>query len=143
MEWIIPVLLIIIIVFQFITFFGKKDVNKKELEKLFLLVSQSFDRLDKSLKEDFRHNREESRLSSLENRKELKQAIAEFKQTFEKEIAFLNQLQREKFAAMDENQRLLVDKTEKRLEEIRLTVDEKLQKTLNERIGQSFRLVTE
>ena len=33
--------------------------------------------------------------------------------------------------------------TEKRLEEIRVTVDEKLQKTLNDRIGQSFRLVTE
>ena len=29
------------------------------------------------------------------------------------------------------------------LDEIRLTVDEKLQKTLNDRIGQSFRLVTE
>ena len=44
---------------------------------------------------------------------------------------------------MDEQQRLLVANTEKRLEEIRLTVDEKLQKTLNDRIGQSFRLVTE
>ena len=36
-----------------------------------------------------------------------------------------------------------MDNTEKRLEEIRVTVDEKLQKTLNDRIGQSFRLVTE
>ena len=33
--------------------------------------------------------------------------------------------------------------TEKRLEEIRITVEEKLQKTLNERISQSFRLVNE
>ena len=48
-----------------------------------------------------------------------------------------------KFANLDEQQRLLVANTEKRLEEIRLTVDEKLQKTLNDRIGQSFRLVTE
>ena len=44
---------------------------------------------------------------------------------------------------LDEQQRQLVANTEKRLEEIRLTVDEKLQKTLNDRIGQSFRLVTE
>ena len=43
----------------------------------------------------------------------------------------------------DEQQRLLVANTEKRLDEIRVTVDEKLQKTLNDRIGQSFRLVTE
>ena len=33
--------------------------------------------------------------------------------------------------------------TEKRLDEIRITVEEKLQKTLNERIAQSFRLVNE
>lgn len=44
---------------------------------------------------------------------------------------------------MNEQQQQLVKQTEKRLEEIRQTVDEKLQKTLNERIGQSFRLVTE
>ncbi len=54
-----------------------------------------------------------------------------------------NRLQKEKFAALDERQQRLVDNTEKRLEEIRVTVDEKLQKTLNDRIGQSFRLVTE
>lgn len=67
----------------------------------------------------------------------------EFRDAFDRGIASFNTLQREKFANLDEQQRLLVTNTEKRLEEIRLTVDEKLQKTLNDRIGQSFRLVTE
>ena len=39
------------------------------------------------------------------------------------------------------SQELLVQSTEKRLDEMRLMVEEKLQKTLNERIGQSFELV--
>ena len=67
----------------------------------------------------------------------------EFKEAFERGIDSFNRLQKEKFAALDERQQRLVDNTEKRLEEIRVTVDEKLQKTLNDRIGQSFRLVTE
>lgn len=67
----------------------------------------------------------------------------EFREAFERGIDSFNRLQKEKFAALDERQQRLVDNTEKRLEEIRVTVDEKLQKTLNDRIGQSFRLVTE
>jgi DNA recombination protein RmuC len=52
-------------------------------------------------------------------------------------------LQQEKLSSLVDQQHLLTENTEKRLEEIRITVDEKLQKTLNERIDQSFRLVSE
>ena len=54
----------------------------------------------------------------------------EFREAFERGIDSFNRLQKEKFAALDERQQRLVDNTEKRLEEIRVTVDEKLQKTL-------------
>ena len=64
-----------------------------------------------------------------------------FQETFDKNVESFNQLQREKFAFLGEEQKRMVDSTEKRLEEIRVTVDEKLQKTLNERLGQSFELV--
>ena len=67
----------------------------------------------------------------------------EFRAAFDRGIASFNALQREKFASLNEQQQLLVNHTEKRLEEIRITVEEKLQKTLNERISQSFRLVNE
>lgn len=52
----------------------------------------------------------------------------EFRNAFDRGITSFNALQREKFANLDEQQRLLVANTEKRLEEIRLTVDEKLQR---------------
>ena len=104
---------------------------------------RTFERIEKNFKEDFRINREESRLIARDNREELSRSLNDFQQTFERGIASFNQLQKEKFETLDDRQQKLILNTEKRLEEIRTTVDEKLQKTLNERIGQSFRLVTE
>ena len=64
-----------------------------------------------------------------------------FQETFEKNVGSVNQLQREKFSLLADEQKKMVESTEKKLEEMRVTVDEKLQKTLNERLGQSFELV--
>jgi DNA recombination protein RmuC len=61
--------------------------------------------------------------------------------TLNRNLLTTNELQREKLEAMTHSQELLVQSTEKRLDEMRLMVEEKLQKTLNERIGQSFELV--
>ncbi len=49
--------------------------------------------------------------------------------------------QRQRFDSMAQQQEKLVQSTEKRLDDMRLMVEEKLQKTLNERIGQSFEIV--
>ena len=64
-----------------------------------------------------------------------------FQTSFEKNVESLSALQKEKFQHMEEKQNRLVDGTEKKLDEIRETVDEKLQKTLNDRLGHSFDLV--
>lgn len=114
-----------------------------EIKRLLDEMQHSFERIEKNFREDFRLNREESRIVAKDNREELTQSMNDFRITFEKGIDSFNKLQREKFNDLDEQQRLLITNTEKRLEEIRITVDEKLQKTLNDRIGQSFRLVTE
>jgi DNA recombination protein RmuC len=68
-------------------------------------------------------------------------SIKEFQEAFEKNILNMNNLQREKFQQLEDKQVKLIESTEKKLEEMRATVDEKLQKTLNERIGQSFEIV--
>lgn len=99
--------------------------------------------MEKNFREDFRLNREETRLSAKDNRDELARSLHDFREAFERSVASFNLSQKERFNALDERQQTLLDHTEKRLEEIRTTVDEKLQKTLNERIGQSFRLVSE
>lgn len=143
MEWILLGLLIIIIVIQIVILTRASQKGQKELEKITDDLKQSFDRIEKNFREDFRLNREEIRVSGKENREELAHSLKEFQETFERGVTSFNNLQKEKFASMDDRQRQLVENTEKRLEEIRITVDEKLQKTLNERITQSFRLVTE
>lgn len=144
MDWIILILLFLILLFQLFIWkriSGRESVNQTDL--LRHDIQQAFDRIEKNFREDFKLNREESRMVAKENRAELANSMNEFRAAFDRGIASFNALQREKFASLNEQQQLLVNHTEKRLEEIRITVEEKLQKTLNERISQSFRLVNE
>ncbi len=69
------------------------------------------------------------------------ESLKNFQASLETNIKSLNDLQREKFAAMDIKQSELIKGTEQKLEIIRNTVEEKLEKTLNERLGQSFETV--
>ena len=144
MDWIILILLFLVLLFQF--FIWKRISEKESVNQTDLLrrdIQQGFERIEKNFREDFKLNREESCMVAKENRAELANSMNEFRAAFDRGIASFNALQREKFASLNEQQQLLVNHTEKRLEEIRITVEEKLQKTLNERISQSFRLVNE
>ena len=142
MEFVIIALLLVVISLLFL-FRSKKQDQAEDTRRILDELQRSFDRIEKNFREDFRLNREESRLMAKESREQQALSMHEFRETFERSVASFNELQREKFSEMDERQRRLIDNTEKRLEEIRQTVDEKLQRTLNERIGQSFRMVSE
>ena len=74
-------------------------------------------------------------------REALVTAFKGFQETFNNNIKLFNDLQREKFALMDTKQNALVKSTETKLESIRVTVEEKLEKTISERLGQSFETV--
>ena len=74
-------------------------------------------------------------------REALTTAFKDFKEAFDINIKSFNDLQREKFAQMETKQTDLVKSTETKLESIRVTVEEKLEKTLSERLGQSFETV--
>lgn len=135
--------IILLIILQIIGMTRKKDLTFREIDAGFREIHLSFERIEKNLREDFRLNREESRAVAKDNREELMRSMQDFQKAFERSIDAFNALQREKFAQLDEQQQRLIQKTERRLEEIRITVEEKLQKTLNERINQSFRMVNE
>lgn len=66
-----------------------------------------------------------------------------FRQEIQQFFSLFRHTQKEGFAELEKRQKELAESTEKQLEHIRFTVDEKLQKTLNERLGQSFRMVSE
>lgn len=78
----------------------------------------------------WRHMQEQVLRDQKENREALQQAFEAFKA-----------LQKEKFEALDRRHQELTQMTEKRLDAMRATVEEKLDKTLSERLGQSFETV--
>ncbi|MBY0517820.1 MAG: DNA recombination protein RmuC [Bacteriovoracaceae bacterium] len=69
-----------------------------------------------------------------QNRKDL---VAEL----DRSMSSFKDLQKERMDQIHQKQQELMASTEKRLDQMRQTVDEKLQKTLNERLGQSFESV--
>ena len=103
------------------------------------------EQLENLLRQEMKENREELSRNIRELRTELNQALSlstqQMQTTLHRNLMTTNEMQREKFEAMNRQQDVLVKSTEKRLDEMRIMVEEKLQKTLNERIGQSFELV--
>ena len=133
--------IVLVIALQLMLMLKKGQDNSKDFENILNNIQSLSERLEKNFREDFKFNREESRSVAKENREELINSLSEFRQAFERGISSFNSLQREKFSELNERQQQLIQNTEKRLDEIRVTVDEKLQKTLNDRITQSFNLV--
>lgn len=97
------------------------------------------------LRTELQQNREELSKSLTMVRQELSQTIAQgmvqVQSTINKNQQLSSQLAHERFEQMARAQEQLLRSTEKRLDEMRIMVEEKLQKTLNERISQSFEIV--
>lgn len=110
-----------------------------------LLVVNIAIHLTKSNKGDSERLENIIRLEMKSNREEISSEIRnlrnELTQTLYNNQRANNDIQKEKFELMSRQQDALIKSTEKRLDEMRIMVEEKLQKTLNERIGQSFELV--
>ena len=101
--------------------------------------------LEAMIRQEMKENREEMARNLRELRTELNQTLnlstQQMQNTLHRNLMTTNEMLREKFDTMNRQQDILVKSTEKRLDDMRVMVEEKLQKTLNERIGQSFELV--
>jgi DNA recombination protein RmuC len=109
--------------------------------------------------------REEINSSNKDNRDELSRSLKSFEERFNDNVKEFNELQKQKFDNMANKQTELIQSTELRLdkmketiearlkliqddnseklEKMRAMVDEKLHKTLEERLSQSFKIVSE
>ena len=132
MELILLIIILILLATNLIVVLLKND--RKQTERLEVLLRQ-----------EMKENREEMARNMRELRTELNQTLSlstqQMQTTLHRNLMTTNEMQREKFDAMNRQQDILVKSTEKRLDDMRIMVEEKLQKTLNERIGQSFELV--
>jgi DNA recombination protein RmuC len=169
-EIILLIVLIILLAANLIITLTKKikldfdfEGNFNETKNSLLKFDSSLERADKSMKDEFQRNREESNSSSRNQREELSKSLDGFKEGFETNTKRLNDLLKDRFDAFSKQQTEINQESEKRikevketvenqlkeiredntkqLNEVRKTVDEKLQKTLNERLTQSFETV--
>lgn len=128
-------------------------------------ISNDIKQIEEAVKKEISFNRIESNNQSARARNELTLALAAFKTDLAETIQQFNSIQKDNFYALlnkqseqntDSSNKLehmrqtieqkvtaMQQSNEQKLEQMRITVDEKLQKTLEERLGQSFQLVSE
>ncbi len=131
----------------------RQALSEEQLRQLLMgqttAVLQQLQTVREELSRATREQMTENRLELGRKVEDLRKEIAENQMTqlqqildtLNRNLLTTNELQREKLDAMTRRQEQLVQSTEKRLDDMRVMVEEKLQKTLNERIGQSFELV--
>ncbi len=142
--------------------------EKEKLAEVDIAIKDFFKALEKNeglIKDEFQRNRLESGQIAKENRSEIADSLKSFSETNTNNNKDLNELIRQKFGDFSKQQNDLnkqatdsikevKDTIEKQLEairtdnkeqlnEMRNTVDEKLQSTLEKRLGESFKQVSE
>jgi len=169
-EIILLIILIILLAVNLIVTLVKKikldfdiEGNFNETKKSLVKFDATLERTDKSMKDEFQRNREETSTLSKNQREELSKSLDSFKEGFDTNTKRLNDLLKDRFDSFSKQQTEINKESEKRikevketvenqlkeiredntkqLNEVRKTVDEKLQKTLNERLTQSFETV--
>ena len=121
--------------------------------------------IENSIKDEFQRNRTENYENAKISREELARSLKSFEDKFSQNIKELNELLRQKFGDFNQQQvennkqatdhikevettiekqlRAIREDNTRQLDEMRKTVDEKLQSTLEKRLSESFKLVSE
>lgn len=81
---------------------------------------------------------DDTKIAHKESKEDLNFTLRNVQETLDRNVKALNETQKERFGQLDEKQIKLVDSTEKRLDQLKEVVDEKLSKTLHDRLAQSF-----
>jgi DNA recombination protein RmuC len=145
--------------------FDHAALARRELASSLISFEEKLNHLTNTIDHKLTAFNEANIANAKDARTEIKQALDSFKKDLALSIQELNGLQKENFYALLNKQseqntdtgnrldsmRLTLEKkifelqqgNEQKLEQIRITVDEKLQQTLETRLGESFKLVSE
>jgi len=137
----------------------------KEVEESILKFDTTLERTEKLIKDEFQRNRTETNETSKTNREELTKSLKSFEGNFSEKIKNLNDLLRQNFGdfnkqqtdsnklatenikdvekTIEKNLKSIREDNTTQLNEMRKTVDEKLQTTLEKRLGESFKQVSD
>ncbi|HXK49904.1 MAG TPA: DNA recombination protein RmuC [Clostridiales bacterium] len=131
---------------------GGSEDQLKKIEELMIKFDSVLERTEKSIKDEFARNRTEFNEISKSNRDELTANTQRTNEMLRQKFDDHSKLQSDLSKQTTDNIKEIRDGIEKhlsairednnkQLEEMRKTVDEKLQKTLNDRLSQSFETV--
>lgn len=143
----------------------KPDETLTKLQENLVSLENRHQQTERIVKDEISRNREETASSAKNAREELGKSFKDFSDSllkrttenagmqkgqldsFSKQLGDMTKLNEDKLEAMRlsmENQlRVLQENNSKKLEQMRATVDEKLQSTLEKRLGESFKQVSE
>jgi DNA recombination protein RmuC len=167
MNILLILILCILIVDSLITFilYQKVKTPAKDDSKMLIELGKSVEMGDKMMREEVARIRQESQISAKDTRSEISQGILEFGNSIQKQIANLSGLQRQQMDSFSKQVQIMVRTNSEELEKIRVgveqkmeglqkdnaeqlekmraTVDEKLQSTLEKRLTESFKSVSD
>jgi DNA recombination protein RmuC len=151
MDGVLPVvviaLLVVIAMIQIFLLVRKVPVDLNPLQQALRSVEQSGERTERSVREEIAKNREETAQALRQSREELTGALKGVGDTLYGQVGLLTQTTDKKLDMLREavEQRLQAIQADnaKQLDQMRATVDEKLQGTLEKRLGESFKQVSE
>jgi DNA recombination protein RmuC len=134
-------ILIFLALINLILVFRKREVvdikpQMKEMESSMLRFETTLERNEKNQKDEFERNRRETHETALANRQELTRSLASFEERFTLSIKSMQD-------TIEKHLKHIQEDNSKQLNEMRKTVDEKLQSTLEKRLGESFKQVSE
>ena len=161
----LALLAVVMIVLQIITLLrSRQGLAQDSLDRLARRSDEIAERLERELRADITLGRKESQ-EALAQRAELSVSMAEFSKTLQQQMATIAGVQNNQIDSFAQQLAKLVESNEKRLaevrvtletklkelqtdnatrlEEMRKTVDEKLHATLEKRLGESFKQVSD
>ncbi len=158
-------MLLAILIFLVVLLRRKPEAVVTELRQDFLALENKHRHIENAVKDEIKRNREETRDSARQAREELGAALRSSSDSlqqrmvenihmqrdqldsFAKQLIAMAKLNEEKLEAMRRTMeiqlRTLQEDNTRQLEKMRATVDEKLQTTLEKRLGESFKQVSE
>ena len=166
LEIAIVILLFTLVIFQILSYINTKKISSTDSAKDVIdQILSSRDFLEDNITREFKSNREEAGQNSKLMREELGNSVKllgdqlsnrikdisdrqkDQLELVEDRLRSLTKTNEEKFDKLRENVSTQLEsiqnKNEKKLEEMRVTVDEKLHSTLEKRLGESFKLVSD
>jgi len=157
-------ILLVIAVMTLLKIYRSENMDTTVQQRLWN-IEQQFERQERLFREEFARLRDEAGQTARQGREENSASVVALADSILKRMSEIAGLQKDQLAifsgqlttltasnegrmdkmreAVEERLRLLQDDNSKKLEQMRVTVDEKLHDTLEKRLGESFKLVSE